>query len=139
LDRFRELGNAVLLGTASFWEGVDVRGQALSCVIIAKLPFAAPSDPVLQARIEAIRRRGADPFWVHQLPYAVIALKQGVGRLIRDIHDRGVLMLCDPRLLSRGYGKVFLDSLPPMTRTRKLERVQRFFALEGAARCADQS
>jgi ATP-dependent DNA helicase DinG len=128
LARFRRFGNAVLLGTASFWEGVDVRGEALSCVVIAKLPFASPGDPVLQARIDAMRRRGGDPFRGYQLPHAVIALKQGVGRLIRDIHDRGVLVLCDPRLLSRSYGRVFLGSLPPMIRTRKLERVQHFFA-----------
>jgi ATP-dependent DNA helicase DinG len=128
LREFRALGNAVLLGTASFWEGVDVRGEALSCVIIDRLPFAAPGDPVLQSRIESLRQRGEDPFLQYQLPQAVIALKQGVGRLIRDVTDRGVLMLCDPRLLSKFYGRVFLDSLPPMPRTRKLERVQAFFA-----------
>jgi ATP-dependent DNA helicase DinG len=127
LERFRELGNAVLLGTASFWEGVDVRGDTLSCVVITKLPFASPSDPVLQARITILRRRGGNPFIEHQLPQAVIALKQGVGRLIRDIHDRGVLMLCDPRLLSKSYGRTFLDSLPPMTRTRSLAQVEHFF------------
>ena len=134
LDRFRQLGKsgtgAVLLGTSSFWEGVDVRGAALSCVIIAKLPFAAPGDPVMQARIEALRRRGGNPFMDYQLPQAVIALKQGVGRLIRDVNDRGVLMLGDPRLLSKSYGRVFLDSLPPMSRTRSLERVRQFFATE---------
>lgn len=129
LNRFRELGNAVLLGTASFWEGVDVRGEALSCVIIDKLPFASPSDPVVQARIEARRRRGGNPFTEYQIPHAVITLKQGVGRLIRDHHDRGVLMLCDPRLLCRPYGRLFLDSLPPMARTRSLARVQRFFEM----------
>jgi len=128
LARFRALGNAVLLGTTSFWEGVDVRGEALSCVIIDKLPFASPSDPVLQARIEALRQRGGDPFLTQQLPQAVIVLKQGVGRLIRDSHDRGVLMLCDPRLSTRSYGRIFLDSLPPMPRTRQLAQVQRFFA-----------
>lgn len=128
LARFRALGNAVLLGTASFWEGVDVRGEALSCVVIDKLPFASPGDPVLQARIEAIRRRGGNPFLEYQLPHAIISLKQGVGRLIRDVHDRGVLMLCDPRLLSKSYGRLFLDSLPTMMRTRCLERVQHFFA-----------
>lgn len=128
LARFRELGNAVLLGTASFWEGVDVRGEALSCVVIDKLPFAAPADPVVQGRIEALRRQGTDPFTAYQLPQAVIALKQGVGRLIRDVHDRGVLMLCDPRLLSRSYGRAFLNSLPPMPLTRDVEQVRRFFA-----------
>jgi ATP-dependent DNA helicase DinG len=134
LDRFRALGNAVLLGTSSFWEGVDVRGEALSCVVIDKLPFAAPGDPIVEARIDALRRAGRNPFHEFQLPQAVITLKQGVGRLIRDITDRGVMVLCDPRLLTKSYGKVFLDSLPPMTRTRKLEVVQRFYALEGEER-----
>jgi len=128
LTQFRELGNAVLLGTASFWEGVDVRGEALSCVIIDRLPFAPPGDPVMQARIESLRQQGGNPFMDYQLPQAVIALKQGVGRLIRDVSDRGVLVLGDPRLLSKSYGRVFLDSLPPMPRTRQLERVQAFFA-----------
>lgn len=127
LRQFRDLGNAVLLGTASFWEGVDVRGEALSCVIIDRLPFAAPGDPVLQARIESLRQRGEDPFRCYQLPQAVITLKQGAGRLIRDVSDRGVLVLGDPRLLSKSYGRVFLESLPPMPRTRDLARVQAFF------------
>lgn len=131
LEQFRALGNAVLLGTGSFWEGVDVRGEALSCVIIDKLPFASPGDPVLQARIEAMREQGGNPFMEYQLPQAVITLKQGVGRLIRDVNDRGVLMLCDPRLGSKSYGRVFIDSLPPMSKTRKLEVVQRFFAQPG--------
>jgi ATP-dependent DNA helicase DinG len=130
LERFRELGNAVLLGTSSFWEGVDVRGSALSCVIIDKLPFASPGDPVLQARIDALRERGGNPFTEYQLPQAVISLKQGAGRLIRDAHDRGVLVVCDPRLLRRSYGRIFLSSLPPMARTRSLEEVERFFAEE---------
>lgn len=130
LERFRRLGNAVLLGTASFWEGVDVRGEALSCVIIDKLPFASPGDPVLAARINALRRRGGNPFRELQLPQAVIALKQGTGRLIRDVRDRGVLVVCDPRLLSRSYGHAFLDSLSPMRRSRDLEEVQAFFAAE---------
>lgn len=128
IEKFRELGNAVLLGTASFWEGVDIRGEALSCVIIDKLPFAAPSDPVLEARMEAIRQAGGSPFEEYQLPQAVITLKQGVGRLIRDQNDRGVLMICDTRLRTRRYGQVFLESLPRMPRTQKLEIVQRFFA-----------
>jgi ATP-dependent DNA helicase DinG len=128
LERFRRLGNAVLLGTASFWEGVDVRGEALSCVVIDKLPFASPGDPVLAARIEALRRQGGNPFRDFQLPQAVIALKQGAGRLIRDARDRGVLVVCDPRLLGRSYGHAFLNSLPPMERTRELDEVQRFFA-----------
>ena len=129
LERFRELGNAVLLGAASFWEGVDVRGEALSVVLIDKLPFAPPDDPVLAARIEALRARGGNPFIEFQLPQAILALKQGAGRLIRDVHDRGVLMLCDPRLLGKGYGKTFLASLPAMPRTRNLEDVQGFFAI----------
>lgn len=128
IQRFRELGNAVLLGTASFWEGVDVRGDALSCVIIDKLPFAAPNDPVLEARLESIRQQGGNPFNDYQLPQAVITLKQGVGRLIRDQQDRGVLMICDTRLRDRSYGKTFLDSLPNMPRTQKLSVVERFFA-----------
>lgn len=136
LERFRRLGNAVLLGTSSFWEGVDVRGAALSCVIIDKLPFASPGDPVLQARIDALRAQGADPFTEFQLPHAVLTLKQGVGRLIRDVNDRGVLMLCDPRLLGKPYGRVFLNSLPPMMRTRKLEDVQRFFTKEAEQKLA---
>ncbi|MGD2118216.1 MAG: ATP-dependent DNA helicase [Chromatiales bacterium] len=130
LQRFRELGNAVLMGTASFWEGVDVRGEALSCVIIDKLPFASPGDPVLQARIDALRKKGGNPFMEFQVPQAAIALKQGAGRLIRDVDDRGVLVVCDPRLLSRSkpYGKIFLNSMPDFARTRDLEDVQRFFA-----------
>lgn len=130
IDQFRELGNAVLLGTASFWEGVDVRGEALSCVIIDKLPFAAPNDPVLEARLETLRREGGNPFADYQLPQAVIALKQGVGRLIRDQEDRGLLMICDARLRTRRYGSVFLESLPRMPRTQKFEVVERFFSQE---------
>jgi ATP-dependent DNA helicase DinG len=128
LAQFRRLGNAILLGTSSFWEGVDVRGGALSCVIIDKLPFASPGDPVLQARIDALRAQGRNPFIDYQLPNAVIALKQGVGRLIRDVDDRGVLVLCDPRLRQRAYGRVFLDSLPDMPRTRKVSDVHDFFS-----------
>jgi ATP-dependent DNA helicase DinG len=127
LQRFREQGNAVLLGTSSFWEGVDVRGEALSCVIIDKLPFAAPDDPVLQARGRALESQGRNAFMEYQLPQSVISLKQGAGRLIRDEHDSGVLMLCDPRLLGKGYGKIFLASLPPMPKTRELDQVQNFF------------
>jgi ATP-dependent DNA helicase DinG len=127
LERFRTLGNAVLLGTSSFWEGVDVRGEALSVVVIDRLPFASPGDPVLQARIDALRRRGGNPFRDHQLPQAVIALKQGAGRLIRDVTDRGVLVVCDPRILSKPYGRVFLDSLAPFRRTRDPAEVERFF------------
>jgi len=120
LRKFRELGNAVLLGTGSFWEGVDVKGQALSLVVIDKLPFAAPDDPVLAARLEAIRRHGGNPFFEYQLPQAVLALKQGVGRLIRDAADAGVVMICDPRLMTRSYGSVFIQSLPPMPATTNL-------------------
>ncbi len=127
LERFRAAGDAVLLGTSSFWEGVDVRGEALSCVIIDKLPFATPDDPILRARCEALEQAGRNPFLEYQLPNAVIALKQGVGRLIRDEHDHGVLVLCDPRLLQKGYGKVFVESLPPMPLTRDLTDVERFF------------
>ncbi len=114
LQRFRELGNAVLLGTSSFWEGVDVRGDALSCVIIDRLPFASPGDPVLQARIEALRQQGMNPFMEYQLPKAVIALKQGIGRLIRDETDRGVLVICDPRLRTKSYGRIFLPAAQPL-------------------------
>jgi ATP-dependent DNA helicase DinG len=128
LTEFRASGNGVLLGAASFWEGVDVAGEALSCVIIDKLPFAAPDDPVLEARLSALRESGGNPFFDWQVPAAVIALKQGAGRLIRDVADRGVLMLCDPRLTSRAYGKLFLKSLPPMPITRELADVQAFFA-----------
>lgn len=127
LQCFRDSGNGVLLGSASFREGVDVAGDALSVVVIDKLPFAAPDDPVYEARLDAIRRDGGNPFRDEQLPQAVIALKQGVGRLIRSETDRGVLVLCDPRLLTRGYGRVFLDSLPPFRRTRELADVRGFF------------
>lgn len=126
LERFRGLGNAILFGTASFWEGVDVRGEALSVVVIEKLPFASPGDPVTRARIQAIEAAGGNAFRDHQLPQAVITLKQGVGRLIRDVEDTGVVMLCDPRVRGRGYGKVFLASLPPMPRTSDLDEVVAF-------------
>jgi ATP-dependent DNA helicase DinG len=132
LERFRRSGNGVLLGTASFWEGVDVRGEALSCVIIDKLPFASPGDPVLQARIAALRRRGGNPFRDFQLPQAVITLKQGAGRLIRDVTDRGVLAICDPRLLNRSYGRTFLGSLPSMRRSSSLREVAAFFSTQEA-------
>ncbi|MGK0392054.1 MAG: ATP-dependent DNA helicase DinG [Alcanivorax borkumensis] len=127
LDAFREKGNAVLLGTSSFWEGIDVRGEALSCVIIDKLPFGSPGDPVAAARIEHINRNGGNAFRDYQLPQAVLALRQGAGRLIRDPKDTGLLVVADPRLLTRSYGKLFVNSLPNMTRTRKLDVVQRFF------------
>jgi len=128
IERFRAAGNAVLLGTSSFWEGVDVAGEALSCVIIDKLPFASPADPVVRARLDALEASGANAFTDYQIPQAAIALKQGAGRLIRGMEDRGVLMLCDPRIRGRGYGRIFLDSLPPMPRTSDLADVEAFFA-----------
>lgn len=126
LAQFVEAGNALLVATSSFWEGVDVRGDALSCVIIDKLPFTSPDDPLLKARIEDCRLRGGDPFNDVQLPDAVITLKQGVGRLIRDTDDRGVLVICDNRLVMRPYGEVFLNSLPPTPRTRDLAQAIAF-------------
>jgi ATP-dependent DNA helicase DinG len=126
LETFREMGNAVLLGTSSFWEGVDVKGPALSVVIIDKLPFASPGDPVLKARLDLMKNEGRNPFMEYQLPQAVISLKQGVGRLIRDATDKGVMMLCDPRLMGKPYGRVFRESLPPMKPTRDLEEVTSF-------------
>ena len=126
LAQFVEAGNALLVATSSFWEGVDVRGEALSCVIIDKLPFTSPDDPLLKARIEDCRLRGGDPFNEVQLPDAVITLKQGVGRLIRDTDDRGVMIICDNRLVMRPYGEVFLNSLPPAPRTRDLAKAIRF-------------
>lgn len=132
LERFRASGNGVLLGAASFREGVDVAGDALSVVVIDKLPFAAPDDPVFEARLDAIRRNGGNPFRDEQLPQAVIALKQGAGRLIRNENDRGVLVLCDPRLTSKTYGSVFLNSLPPLPKTRRVEDIQAFFAPDTA-------
>jgi len=127
LARFRELGNAILLGSASFREGVDVPGAALSVVILDKLPFAPPDDPLLAARLDLLRTEGGNPFFDYQLPQAVIALKQGAGRLIRTETDRGVLMICDPRLTDKPYGKRIWQSLPPMRRTRELKDVEAFF------------
>jgi ATP-dependent DNA helicase DinG len=129
--RFRALGNAVLLGTSSFWEGVDVPGAALSCVIIDRLPFAAPDDPLLQARAASCRAQGGNPFLEQQLPQAILTLKQGVGRLIRNEQDRGLLVLCDPRLTSKPYGRQFLANLPPMPRSRSLADVTAFMSLLG--------
>ncbi len=128
LENFRNTHHAVLLGTSSFWEGVDVKGQALSCVIIDKLPFAAPNDPVLQARLKKMEDQGGKPFLEYQLPQAVIALKQGIGRLLRDKNDYGVLMICDPRLKTRAYGCIFLQSLPAMPYARGLDDIAAFFA-----------
>lgn len=126
IDRFRRNGKALLLATSSFWEGVDVRGTALSCVIIDKLPFASPGDPVLEARLNAMREKGHSPFLEFQLPQAVIALKQGVGRLIRDVNDRGLLAICDPRLTSKSYGRQFLASIPTMPQTRSSQEATAF-------------
>jgi ATP-dependent DNA helicase DinG len=132
LQAFRDSGNGVLLGAASFWEGVDVAGEALSVVLIDKLPFAAPDDPVLEARLEHVKHGGGNPFRDWQLPTAVIAFKQGVGRLIRSETDRGVLVLCDPRLTSKGYGRSFMNSLPPLPRTDDIKDVQAFFPAQPA-------
>ncbi|KND60819.1 DinG family ATP-dependent helicase YoaA [Candidatus Burkholderia verschuerenii] len=128
LDRFRAYGNAILVGSQSFWEGVDVRGDALSLVVIDKLPFAPPDDPVLAARLDALTKKGLSPFAVHQLPQAVITLKQGAGRLIRAETDRGVLMICDTRLVDKPYGRRIWQSLPPFKRTRELDVVRAFFS-----------
>lgn len=128
VDAFQAMGNAVLLGTSSFWEGVDVRGHALSAVIIDKLPFASPGDPVLQARIRHLQNNGINAFSEFQLPKAILTLKQGVGRLIRDVDDRGVLVICDPRLQTRDYGNTFLNSLPAMRIVQNPLSVENFFA-----------
>ncbi|MCG7535413.1 ATP-dependent DNA helicase [Pseudoalteromonas sp. OOF1S-7] len=126
LEQFVRHGNAVLMGTASFWEGVDVRGDTLSCVLIDKLPFTSPDDPLLQARMKDAQLQDKEPFDEIQLPLAVIALKQGVGRLIRDNKDKGVLIICDNRLVTRKYGETFIKSLPPMSRTRDLDKALSF-------------
>ena len=128
LRRFRKLGDAVLLGTGSFWEGVDVRGPALSVVAIDKLPFASPADPLMMARLEFIRREGGNGFMDHQLPLAALALKQGAGRLLRDDNDFGVVVLCDPRITGKRYGSRFLECLAPMPNTSSLDEVAAFIA-----------
>ncbi|BDT60251.1 helicase [Massilia varians] len=137
LDSFRTAGNAVLVGSQSFWEGVDVRGDALSLVIIDKLPFAPPDDPVLAARIEVMEKQGLNGFMHHQLPEAIITLKQGAGRLIRDVDDRGVLMICDPRIITKPYGRRIWQSLPPFKRTRVQSEVIEFFHPGTMADAAD--
>ena len=128
LEEFRNTPNAVLFGTSSFWQGVDVQGEALSCVIVDRLPFSVPTDPVISARMRAVAESGANPFFEYQVPAAVITLKQGFGRLIRSLEDRGVLVLLDPRIERQRYGKVFLESLPPYRITRDIAEVERFFA-----------
>ena len=126
LQQFRQHGSAVLLGTSSFWEGVDVKGEALRLVIIEKLPFASPEDPLVKSRIDFLRRHGGNPFKEYQLPEAVLALKQGFGRLIRSEDDRGLVAICDPRLVEKSYGRVFRASLPPMPWTRDAGEAARF-------------
>ena len=133
LERFRRLGNGVLVASQSFWEGVDVRGDALSLVVIDKLPFSPPDDPVLSARIEHLKKQGRNAFMDYQLPRSVISMKQGAGRLIRDETDRGVLMICDPRLVEKPYGKAIWRSLPPMRRSRQIADVEAFFSADGQA------
>ncbi len=131
LQQFRTTANAVLLATASFWQGVDVVGEALSCVIVDKLPFASPSDPVTAARLESVAARGGSPFDDYQVPLAILSLQQGLGRLIRHRQDRGVLAILDPRVRTRGYGARFLASLPPAPVTSRLDDISRFFAASG--------
>jgi ATP-dependent DNA helicase DinG len=127
IEAFRSTPDAVLLATSSFWQGVDVVGDALSCVVIDKLPFASPADPVTAARIEAMGAAGEDPFSDYQVPLAILALQQGLGRLLRHRTDRGVLAVLDPRLKTMGYGRRFLASLPPAPVTHDLDAVERFF------------
>ena len=127
LEEFRLTPNAVLFATSSFWQGVDVQGEQLSCVIIDRLPFAVPTDPVVAARVKSIDAEGGNAFFQYQVPAAVISLKQGFGRLIRSLHDRGVLVLLDNRIIKKAYGRVFVESLPNYQRTTELSRVEHFF------------
>jgi ATP-dependent DNA helicase DinG len=127
IEAFRSTPGAVLFGTSSFWQGIDVQGEQLSCVIIDRLPFAVPSDPVTAARVEAIRQAGGNAFYDYQVPQAALALKQGFGRLIRGTSDRGALVLLDNRIIKLPYGRIFFDSLPPYKLTAKLEDIQKFF------------
>jgi ATP-dependent DNA helicase DinG len=127
LDQFRETPNAVLFGTSSFWQGVDVQGESLSCVIIDRLPFAVPSDPVVAARMRLIEESGGKPFFDYQVPTAVLTLKQGFGRLIRSLEDRGALVLLDPRVRTMRYGQTFLASLPPYRMTSTITDLEAFF------------
>ena len=127
LQQFRTTPNTVLLATSSFWQGVDVVGEALSCVIVDKLPFASPADPVTSARMDAITRRGGEPFWEYQVPLAILTLQQGLGRLIRHRRDRGILSVLDPRLRTKSYGRAFLEALPPAPLTTSLDDISRFF------------
>ena len=133
LKRFRQTPNAVLFATSSFWQGVDVRGEQLSCVIIDKLPFAVPSDPIIAARQRHIEEQGGSSFYEYSVPQAIISLKQGLGRLIRSTTDRGVLAVLDPRLRTKMYGQMFLKSLPPCRVTSNVDELIRFFAVESAA------
>jgi ATP-dependent DNA helicase DinG len=127
LEEFRNTPHCVLFATASFWQGVDVPGEQLSCVIIDKLPFAVPSDPVVEARMRSVREQGGNPFYDYQIPQAAIALKQGFGRLIRSRSDRGVLVLLDNRITKQRYGQVFFDSLPDYGFTTQAQDVEKFF------------
>lgn len=134
IERFRQTPGAVLFATSSFWQGIDVQGEALSSVIIVKLPFAVPSDPVVAARGRAIEERGGSAFFDYQVPEAVIALKQGVGRLIRSSSDLGVLSILDPRLRTKGYGRSFLQSLPPCPVTTRIADIKRVLALDDTSK-----
>ena len=134
LKKFRADGNAILLGTGSFWEGVDVRGEALNMVVIDKLPFRSPADPLMMARLEYIKKNGGNGFIEHQLPTAVLALKQGVGRLLRDEEDYGLVVLCDPRIKNKNYGKIFIDGLSPMRSTESLTEVNDFLEAHKSSR-----